>query len=325
MLYWKIKNNTYTKKMIDSANLWVYNKILYLPIELIVKNKIMIRTITHFIALITYFLILSFFVTINSALADIMMISDFIPLKKLLEEADQDTLVIFDVDHVLIMPTDEYTLNRHPYRKELWKEIEGRLSKEEMKTLYGLTASKAKWRLVDPDIIDIFTRLKERQIPSIALTSIYTGKFGNIEKLEDWRIKHLHDLGFDFVNLTPIKKEILLYELEEQDGVPMLKSGVILTAQIDKGKTLEYILRHNNYYPKTIIFIDDMLNNLESLERLSSKLKIKFHGLHYTAVSNMPIPVINKQIEKLRFQILEKEHKWLNHQELAERNSILAE
>lgn len=305
--------------------LWVYNKILYLPIELIVKNKIMIRTITHFIALITYFLILSFFVTINSALADIMMISDFIPLKKLLEEADQDTLVIFDVDHVLIMPTDEYTLNRHPYRKELWKEIEGRLSKEEMKTLYGLTASKAKWRLVDPDIIDIFTRLKERQIPSIALTSIYTGKFGNIEKLEDWRIKHLHDLGFDFVNLTPIKKEILLYELEEQDGVPMLKSGVILTAQIDKGKTLEYILRHNNYYPKTIIFIDDMLNNLESLERLSSKLKIKFHGLHYTAVSNMPIPVINKQIEKLRFQILEKEHKWLNHQELAERNSILAE
>jgi len=285
----------------------------------------MIRTITHFIALITYFLILSFFVTINSALADIMMISDFIPLKKLLEEADQDTLVIFDVDHVLIMPTDEYTLNRHPYRKELWKEIEGRLSKEEMKTLYGLTASKAKWRLVDPDIIDIFTRLKERQIPSIALTSIYTGKFGNIEKLEDWRIKHLHDLGFDFVNLTPIKEEILLYELEEQDGVPMLKSGVILTAQIDKGKTLEYILRHNNYYPKTIIFIDDMLNNLESLERLSSKLKIKFHGLHYTAVSNMPIPVINKQIEKLRFQILEKEHKWLNHQELAERNLILAE
>jgi hydroxymethylpyrimidine pyrophosphatase-like HAD family hydrolase len=191
--------------------------------------------------------------------------------------------------------------------------------------LYCLTASKAKWRLVDPDIIDIFTRLKERQIPSIALTSIYTGKFGNIEKLEDWRIKHLHDLGFDFVNLTPIKEEILLYELEEQDGVPMLKSGVILTAQIDKGKTLEYILRHNNYYPKTIIFIDDMLNNLESLERLSSKLKIKFHGLHYTAVSNMPIPVINKQIEKLRFQILEKEHKWLNHQELAERNSILAE
>jgi hypothetical protein len=43
----------------------------------------------------------------------------------------------------------------HPYRKQLWEEIEGRLSEEDMKALYGLTASKAKWRLVDPGIIEI--------------------------------------------------------------------------------------------------------------------------------------------------------------------------
>jgi hypothetical protein len=102
--------------------------------------------------------------------------------------------------------------------------------------------------------------------------------------------------------------------------MPMLKSGVMLTAQVDKGKTLECILRRSGYYPKTIVFIDDMLNNLESLEKLSAKLKIKFHGFHYTAASNVPIPVIDKKIEKLRFQILEKEHKWLSYQELADRN-----
>jgi hypothetical protein len=66
-----------------------------------------------------------------------------------------------------------------------------------------------------------------------------------------------------------------------------------------------------------------MLNNLESLEKLSASLKIKFYGLHYTAVSNMPIPVIDEEIEKLRFQILEKEREWLSYQELAERNSTL--
>lgn len=274
------------------------------------------------ITIITRILIWSSFMMINAALADIAMISTFIPLKKIIQQANQNTLVIFDVDHVLIMPTDEYTLNRHPYRKKLWQDIECRISKEEMKTLYGITASKAKWRLVDPDIISIFTYLKKYQIPSIALTSLYTGKFGNIEKLEDWRIKQLQDLGFDFASLTPIKEELFANELEEQGGVPMLKSGVVLTAQIDKAKTLEYILHHNNYYPETIIFIDDQLQNIESLEKLSSKLQIKFHGFHYTAVSNMPIPEINKQTEKLRFQILEREHKWLSHQELAERNSV---
>lgn len=285
----------------------------------------MLKTAVRFATLVVYHLILSLIVAINGALANIMTISDFVPLTKLLEESGRDTLVIFDVDHVLIMPTDEYTLNRHPYRKQLWEELESRLSEEDMKALYGLTASKAKWRLVDPGIIEIFTYLKKRQIPSMALTSIYTGKFGTIEKLEDWRIKHLHDLGFDFANLTPIQEEMLLYELEEQGGVPMLKSGIILTAQVDKGRVLEYVLRRSNYYPKTIIFIDDMLNNLESLEKLSAKLKTKFHGFHYIAASNIPIPVIDKKIEKLRFQILEKEREWLNYQELAERNPTWTE
>jgi len=118
---------------------------------------------------------------------------------------------------------------------------------------------------------------------------------------------------------------MLLYELEEQDGVPMLKSGVILTAQVDKGKALECILSRSNYYPKTIIFIDDMLNNLESIERLISKLKIKFHRLHYTAVSSVPMSVINEKIEKLRFQILKKGHEWLDYQELIGKNSSLTE
>lgn len=269
------------------------------------------------------FLILDFFMTTYSALAAITMTTDLAPLKHLLKQADQDTLVIFDVDHVLIMPTDESTRNRHPYRSQLWQDLEKRHSKEKMKILYGAVASKAKWRVIDPDIINVFTYLKQMGIPSMALTSLYTGKFGNIKKLEDWRIKHLQDMGFDFAQVTPIKEDIFVNELEEQDGLPMLKSGVILTAQIDKAKVLEYILRHKSYYPKTIIFIDDQLPNLESLEKMSTRLKIKFYGLHYTATSEMPVPVINEQIEKLRFQVLEQEHLWLNSSELAGRRQLV--
>ncbi len=259
---------------------------------------------------------------VNVALADVIKISNFILLKEAIGRANQDTLVIFDVDHVLIMPTDEYTLNRHPYRKELWQAIENRISKEEWKELYGITASKAKWRLVDPEIMNIFAELKIRKIPTMALSSIYTGKFGVIDSIEDWRVKHLHDLGFDFSTLTPIKTDLYAKQLEENDGVPILKSGVMLTAQIDKAKMLEHVLLQSNYRPKTIIFVDDMLNNIESLENLSRKMKIEFYGFHYTAVSQMPLPIINKETEKLRFQILEQDHEWLTHKEMAERNLI---
>ncbi len=262
-------------------------------------------------------MILSFFITSNSTEANITTTHNLTQLKHIINEhSGRNTLVIFDVDNVLIMPTDEYTLSRHPYRKKLWKEIKARHSKEEMRIIYGITSSKAKWQLVDPEITHIFKDLQKRKIPSIALSSIFTGKFGVIDKLEDWRIKQLQKLGFDFTTLSPINKDLYIKELEEQDGTPMLKSGVILTAQIDKAKILEYILNHYKYYPKSIIFIDDQLSNLESLEKMCSKLNIKYYGIHYTAVSKMQKPVIDEQTEKLRFQILEQNHIWLSHNEL---------
>ena len=85
---------------------------------------------------------------------------------------------------------------------------------------------------------------------------------------------------------------------------------------------MEYILRQKNYYPKKIVFIDDQLNNLESLEKLCTKLKIKFEGFHYTAVSLMTTSVVDEQLEKLRFKILEKEHRWLSYKELTSRMNI---
>lgn len=270
-------------------------------------------------------LILGFLMITTTAFANITVISDLSPLKNTLKNIDQDTLVIFDVDHVLIMPTDESTVNRHPYRKKLLKAIEAKLSKEEIKTLYGLTASKAKWQLVDHEILDIFNHLQQNKIDSIALTSIYTGKYGVIDKIENWRIKHLNELGFDFTNLTPMmaKEATLIPELSNgHDGIPLLKAGVVFTAQIDKAIVLEYLLKHYNYYPKTIVFVDDQLSNLESLEKLANKLAIKFHGFHYIAASLLPLPIINKQKEKRRFEILEKEHLWLSHDELDERERL---
>lgn len=140
--------------------------------------------------------------------------------------------------------------------------------------------------------------------------------------MEDLRIKELQSVEIDFTNLTPFQGELSINELKNIHGIPMLKAGIILTAEVDKAKVLEYILRQKNYYPKKIVFIDDQLNNLESLEKLCAKLKIKFEGFHYTAVSLMTTSVVDEQLEKLRFEILEKEHRWLSYKELTSRMNI---
>ena len=272
---------------------------------------------------IFWLIILHFLAATNmTTYAQITQITDLHPLESSIKNLDTDTLVIFDVDHVLIMPTDEYSLNRNPYRRQLWQDLKLRSSEEDFKFLRSIAVSSAKWRLVDPNIITILSDLNNKNIPTVALTSLATGKFRIVEKMEDLRIKELQSVEIDFTNLTPFQGELSINELKNIHGIPMLKAGIILTAEVDKAKVLEYILRQKNYYPKKVVFIDDQLNNLESLEKLCAKLKIKFEGFHYTAVSLMTTSVVDEQLEKLRFEILEKEHRWLSYKELTSRMNI---
>lgn len=253
----------------------------------------------------------------SSSSAEIARVSSLAPVKQALEHAPSDTLVLLDVDHVLIMPTDEYTLTRHPYREFLWTNLIKRVPTGEWKELYGITASRASWRLVEPAVQEVMALLKKKQMPTMALSSIYTGKFGAIDSIADWRVKQLKGLGLDFASLTPIKSNISANELMKDSlyGIPTLQSGVILTAQANKGTVLEYMLHKANYYPKTIIFVDDVLDNIESLENTCRTLNIKFYGFHYTAVEHMDVPSTDNHVEKLRFELLEREHKWLSYKE----------
>lgn len=253
-----------------------------------------------------------YLIAVNLAFAEINTIDNFVPLEQAIKRINQDTLVIFDVDHVLIMPNDDYTKNRHPYRQFLWQQIVGRNSKQKINMLQSIVTSTSKWCIIDPKIVNILAYLKKNLIPSVALTSYGTGKQGVIGSLEDLRVQQLKNLGIDFVNLSPIKGEVLINKLKNEHGIPMFKDGIIFTAELDKAIILNYILVNKNYHPKQIIFIDDQLNNLKSIENFCTKSRIKFYGFHYIAVSKKPICVIDKDKERMRFKILEKEHRWLS-------------
>ena len=248
--------------------------------------------------------------------ANINTISSFCLLESALKKVDSSTLVIFDVDHVIIMPTDEHSFSRNLDRKKIWNNLVIKHSKKDAIFLRSITVKSAEWRLVDPYIIKIFSYLKNKEIPTIALTSHRTGRYGIIEKMENLRIKELKDFGIDFTKLNSLKGHLSINKFKNINGIPMLKNGVILTAEIDKATILEYILHKKNYYPKQIIFIDDQIRNLEAIQKLCNKLKIKFQGFHYIAASLMKVELIDKDLERLRFEILEDKNIWLSYEEL---------
>lgn len=258
-------------------------------------------------------------------------IDNFIPVIKTLPLlVAKNTLMIFDVDSVLIMPDNNNDF-RHPYRAQLWQELKNRLPKQQIEILHSKILSTIKWQLLESRIIKMFNCLKFQHIPTIALTAMGAGKYGAIKKMENFRINGLNSVDLSFAALTPLKGEQLVIvsdqiDLENKDhssnGIPMLKNGIIFTAQIDKGIVLEYMLHKYNYYPKKIIFVDNHFVNVESLRQLCIKLKIEFNGFHYIATSFIPLPLINEHFEKLRFNTLEKEEVWLSYTQLENRQDL---
>jgi Protein of unknown function (DUF2608) len=240
----------------------------------------------------------------------------------------QDTLAIFDVDDVLITPSSEDDL-RHPYRNYLLESILSRLNPEEVELLKSSIFLNTKQVLVESRIEDIFEYLISQKIPSIALTAMGTGKLGIIKKMHDFRVKQLDSVMLSLSPPIPLHGEHIMVELTTISkrflhvsckGHPMLTSGIIFTSGLDKGLVLKYIFKKYDYYPKTVIFVDDLIENIESLKQLCFELNINFYGFHYKAASLIPLPTINEDLEKLRFAILEKEFTWLSLQKLQDKN-----
>lgn len=263
-------------------------------------------------------LFLSLLLLSYNCFANIIPTNDFKVIEKYVNKADKDTLVMFDVDDVLMMPTDEFAVN-DPIRKELTQKLRERYSKEELTYLYSCVFERRTVQLVNPNMQSLIKSLEQRKIPTIALTGWWTGKWGKIDKMENLRFVGLKQVDISFTNTSPFKEDMVFPELQNKSGFPMLKSGVILTALADKGLVLKAALEKSNLHFKKVVFIDDDIKYIESVEKVCLDMNIDFQGIHYGAARIAPLPVLNKEKEELRYEILQKEHIWLLDKELEER------
>ena len=266
----------------------------------------------------------------HMAYSDIKEVFNLDPIMyTLINNVNKNTLIIFDVDEVLIMPTPKYDF-RHPYRIKILENISKQLTNNQINFFKSIVFAQREVKLIDPDLNKLFDLIISMNIPSLALTAMGTGKFGIINSMVEFRIKELNKFNISFKLLTPLKGEHIVNILNnvtklfpDTYGTPCLSSGIIFTAGMDKGIVLACILQKYNYYPKNIIFVDDYLPNLESLKKLCVKLGINFYGFHYKAASLVPLPTINEKMEILRFQKLLQEQLWLNYNDINHINKKL--
>ncbi len=158
-----------------------------------------------------------------------------------------------------------------------------------------------------------FNSYNDKNIKYIALTAADTGKLGQIESMEDWRIQTLNDLGFDFSNSFPDIQPIIFKDLPSTRNPATFatyKKGILFSSDIPKGVVLKAFLAGIKEQFKHIIFVDDLRNNLDSVESFCQEAGLTYQGFEYTA-NAISLPLDEKRVN---FQIdtLINKNKWLS-------------
>ena len=265
------------------------------------------------------FLILwSLFFFINTAFATIIVTSNVELIKDEIENLSNQDLIIFDVDEVLITPVDQ--ILQVPYKKDLDK-ISTNLEKQNksiIQELWSIILLESRYEKVNAKLFEIIKKFKNNK-KILILTKAWTGKFGKIESLEDWRIKILKSHGLDLSDTSDFKNNIIFYELEAKNlpikCLPMIKHKVLFSCGLPKGLVLEEFLSKIKFFPNKIILVDDKRENLDSVENFCKKKYITFLGFEYNAIKSKVVKPLNQKRSELQFQILLNNKKWLNDDE----------
>jgi hypothetical protein len=157
--------------------------------------------------------------------------------------------------------------------------------------------------------------LQENQIKTIAFTRMDTGRLGLIASTEEWRLNQLREQGIDFSSGFP---DLLLLSFRVAKGeASLFKEGVLFANKEAKGPVLAAFLEQIDWKPKKILFLDDKLDYLQSVEEALQSKGIEFIGYHYTEVEKRSI-LLEEELGRLQYNHLVQYERWLNDKEALE-------
>ena len=224
---------------------------------------------------------------ISSLHANYIQVNSFKEISGELKNADETTLIVFDVDEVLITTEDHFI---HPYADHIFvpiikaamASVETLEEKKNLEEKLSLSMLCPKRILIEEETPKLIQNLKDKGIKVIALTSCPTGAFGIIPKVEDWRINHLNSLNINFASSFPnINRQFLNEIAVSGKRAPSYEEGILFSKGYKKGEVLKAFFKQCNFHPSKVIFIDDLCENLDSVKAELATLNIEFKGYQY--------------------------------------------
>ncbi len=266
----------------------------------------------------TLFFTLAMTIGIISSHAQITEANDMKEVFEYFKDADTNTLAIFDVDMVLVQPSDPaFQMANMKRFSAISKSIMKKVPPEKLMMFLSLMTINSEPVLIDESLPSMLNQIIERGIPAMALTANLTGKFSYISNMEQWRIKALRRLGIDFSISSPCQTPFVFNELGQyrgnystfQDGVLFVNGTVV-----SKGDAFLSFLEKSRFIPNKIIFIDDREENLKSLELALQKLnrRIEYQGIHFLGAQQFTSVAISEEEFEARWNKLAVDVEGLN-------------
>lgn len=252
---------------------------------------------------------------ISSAYGTIQ-VKDMRQVFSLLKKADINTLVIFDVDMVLIQPSEPaFQMPNMKRYNSVFKKILQEVPENKHPILLSLATIKSESIYVDPLTPQLICQLVERKVPIMALTANLTGELQHIPHMELWRVEGLRHLGIDFSSNAPSSKKIVFDTLPRYRGnYSIYTDGILFVngAVCTKGEALIAFLENINFYPERILFVDDREENLTNVETALQKFNIEYQGIHYVGAKDYPSEFISENDFEIRWSELADQVKKIN-------------
>lgn len=230
--------------------------------------------------------------------AEVRTMSDLISIQREVETCDATSLVLLDIGGTLLVPKDA---SFHPQYQE-WTRAWIRshypdLTHEEVvKCTRTFEATKEAWRVVNPDWKALLSLGQSQGIKIVAFTKVHMDT-----SLVGTRAVNLTNHGLKMMDCLP--------ELTTGSSFAYA-NGVIETGADLKGPVLTEVLSRLSWKPSKIIFVDDRIEQVQSVDAACREAGILCVAFHYTEAKGNPPQFIEENVD-YQLRTLIEEGRWV--------------
>lgn len=275
--------------------------------------------------LFTFFILFQFlllhyactFDVASNPIEDVIQIDNGAKLIKQIQSSileEPDTIVVFDIDYVLMTPKDALLRPAGEHvatRRRLFDQLASKApADKDLKYYLGIIQSTAEVEVVDSSLPLFTQQIVAQGIPVVALSANEVGKTGEVDDLLKFYVQRLQGFGYQFsFSMSPMDASVL--SLNGKNAKYL--DGVVFTDRIAKGAVLAALLKQMDKLPKQVIFVDDRRKMINSAQEACRILKLNFIGLHYTQLASLA-EHSNAKVAEFQIDYLRQHEVWLSDQ-----------